>query len=119
MRVYYTVSRLLGILTLIAATGCATKVQTLYQWQGYQDNVDAYFRGDKSSPSEQIQKMEEDLQKILADGAAVPPGYYAHLGLLYAQQDRLDDFAEKIQAEKEQFPESDGYMNFLLKGLKK
>lgn len=99
--------------------GCATKPTTLYQWQGYQANVDAYFRGDKLSPDAQTQLMEEDLQKIRASGGAVPPGYYAHLGLLYGQQGKLDQFAQQMRAEKKQYPESETFMDFLLRNFKK
>lgn len=99
--------------------GCATQQPSLYQWQGYQGNVDAYFRTDKLSTDAQIQRMEEDLQKIKASGGEVPPGYYAHLGLLYGQQGKLDQFAVQVQAEKKQFPESDTFMDFLLRNFKK
>jgi len=116
----YLASRLLGVLVLAASVGgCATKQLTLYEWQGYQGNVDAYFRGDKASPAEQAQRMEADLQKILVNGGVVPPGYYAHLGLLYGQQGRLDQFAEEMQAEKKLYPESGQYMDFLLRNFKK
>lgn len=99
--------------------GCATQQQSLYQWQGYQGNVDAYFRTDKLSTDAQTQRMEEDLQKIKASGGVVPPGYYAHLGLLYGQQGKLDQFAAQVQAEKTQFPESETFMDFLLRNFKK
>jgi hypothetical protein len=116
----HTKSRLIGCLLLsLLVGGCATKPTALYQWQGYQNNVDAYFRADKLSPDAQAQQMETDLQKINANGGAVPPGYYAHMGLLYGQQGRLDQFAEKIRAEKQQYPESETFMDFLLRNFKK
>jgi hypothetical protein len=99
--------------------GCATKPNSLYQWEGYQSNVDAHFRADKLSPEVQTQLMEVDLQKIRASGKAVPPGYQAHLGLLYGQQGNLDKFAQQMQAEKQQFPESETFMDFLLRNFKK
>jgi hypothetical protein len=109
-----------GVLVLSAVlTGCASKQTSLYQWQGYQGNVDAYFRGDKLSPDAQAQLMEADLQKIQASGGAVPPGYYAHLGLLYGKQGKLDQFAQHMQAEKKQYPESETFMDFLLRNFKK
>ena len=113
--------RVAALALLCAAFGgCATKPTTLYQWQGYQSNVDAYFRGgDKLSPDAQVQHMEEDLQKIKASGGAVPPGYYAHMALLYGQQGHLDQFAQNVQAEKKQFPESEKFMDFLLRNFKK
>lgn len=107
------------LVVCVGLGGCATKQTSLYQWQGYQGNVDAYFRTDKSSSVEQIQGMEEDLKKIKANGGAVPPGYYAHLGLLYGQQGNLDRFAENVQSEKQQFSEAEPFMNFLLRNFKK
>ncbi|MCX7238898.1 MAG: DUF4810 domain-containing protein [Burkholderiales bacterium] len=114
--------RLIAAVTLAACaglSGCANRPTTLYQWQGYQTNVDAYFRSDKLSPDAQTQVMEEDLKKIKASGGAVPPGYYAHLGLLYGQQGNLDRFAEHVQAEKRQYAESETFMDFLLRNFKK
>jgi hypothetical protein len=108
------------LLACAALGGCATKPPvSLYQWQGYQSNVDAYFRTDKLSPDAQTQHMEEDLQKIKAGGGAVPPGYHAHLGLLYGKQGKLDQFAEQMQIEKKQFPESETFVDFLLRNFKK
>lgn len=107
------------LLVCAALGGCAsTASNSLYQWQGYQKNVDAYFRADKASSDEQTQRMEEDLQKILSSGGAVPPGYYAHLGLLYGKQGKLDEFAQQMQAEKKQYPESETFMDFLLRNFK-
>lgn len=99
--------------------GCANRPPTLYQWENYQGNVDTYMRGDKASLQEQIQQMETDMQKIRSTGGALPPGYQAHLALLYGQQGRIDQFAEQVSAEKKQFPESETFMNFLLRNFKK
>lgn len=112
--------RVVGVLLLSALLGaCATKPVSIYQWERYQGNVDAHFRGDKLSPDAQAQLMEADLQKIRADGGTLPPGFQAHLGLLYGQQGRLDQFAQQMQAEKKQFPESETFMDFLLRNFKK
>lgn len=103
----------------LALSGCATKPTTLYQWQAYQANVDQYFRGDGQSLDAQVQSMETDLQKIRASGAAVPPGYHAHLGLLYGKQGKPDQFMAQMQTEKKLFPESETYVDFLLRNFKK
>ena len=63
--------------------------------------------------------MEEDLKKIKAGGGVVPPGFNAHLGLLYGKQGRLDKFAQQVSAEKKQYPESVAFMDFLLRNFKK
>jgi hypothetical protein len=115
-----SIFRVVGVLVLSAAfAGCATKPTSLYQWERYQGNVDSHFRGDKLSPDAQTQLMEEDLKKIKAGGGVVPPGFQAHLGLLYGQQGRLDQFAQQMQAERKQFPESETFMDFLLRNFKK
>lgn len=108
-------------LLIVCATfvGCANKPTTLYQWESYQNNINEHFRSNKLSPDAQIQLMESDLQKILANGKAIPPGYQAHLGLLYGQQGNLDKFAQQVQAERKQFPESETFMDFLLRNFKK
>lgn len=114
--------RAVGFLLITGVLGgCANtnRPPALYQWQGYQSNVDAYFRADKVSLDTQTQLMEEDLKKIQGGGGAVPPGYYAHLGLLYGQQGKLDQFAQQMQAEKKQYPESETFMDFLLRNFKK
>lgn len=104
---------------LLALSGCASKPSTLYQWQGYQANVDRHFRADSASLDAQVQSMQSDLQKIQAQGAAVPPGYHAHLGLLYGQQGNMEGFVAQMQMEKKLFPESQTYVDFLLRNLKK
>lgn len=112
--------RIAAILIACTALGaCATKPTSLYQWEGYPGLVDAYFRADTLSPDAQTQKMQEGLQKIQAAGGVAPPGYHAHLGLLYGQQGRLDQFAAQIQTEKTQYPESAPFMDFLLRNFKK
>ena len=63
--------------------------------------------------------MEQDLQKIRASGLAVPPGYHAHLGLLYGEQGDVDKFAQQVALEKSKFPESETFMDFLMRKFKK
>jgi hypothetical protein len=114
---FYRATGLLAV--TLALGGCATKPTSLYQWEGYQGNVNSHLRGDKLGPEAQTQLMEEDLKKIRANGGKVPPGYQAHLGLLYGQQGNMDQFALQMQAEKQQFPESETFMDFLLRNFKK
>lgn len=114
---YLTVTQVIAV--CLALGGCATKPTTLYEWDRYQSNIYAYLRPDKVTPDMQMLQMEEDLAKIKANGAAVPPGYYAQLGLLYGEQGKLDQFVTHMQMEKKQFPESETFMDFLLRKFKK
>jgi len=112
-------SRPLLALTLAASTllaGCAAP-KTLYQWEGYEPQVYEYFKGEEPKEA-QAEALERDLQKIRSTGKAVPPGYHAHLGLLYLSMGKDDQMVQQFNTEKTLFPESGMYMDFLLKNAK-
>lgn len=95
--------------------GCAgSSTPPLYQWNGYQPQVYEYFKGQKS-PQEQIDALEKALQEIRAKGRTPPPGFHAHLGMLYASVGNEQQAEQELQAEKQLFPESTAYMDFLMK----
>jgi hypothetical protein len=98
-----------------ALAGCATNsTPPLYQWTGYEPQVYEYFKG-TSAPQAQIQALENALEKIRAKGEVPPPGFYAHLGMLYASTEKYQQAEEAFAAEKQLFPESSTYMDFMLK----
>ena len=110
---------LVVLATVLALSGCANKAPpTLYGWNGYEKNLDTYFRNDHASLDTQAKRMEDDLQKMRTAGQATPPGYQAHLGLLYGKQGDLVRFQQHLQAEKTQFPESETFVDFLLRKFK-
>jgi|GEM_PF-168677 len=100
-------------------TGCVNAPTTLYQWEGYQPQLYEYFKDQGKGPEAQIGTLEEGLQKIRATGKSPPPGYHAHLGLLYSQIGKEDQVVQEFQTEKGLYPESTVYMDFLLKKLVK
>jgi hypothetical protein len=95
--------------------GCATpKTPPLYQWDGYQPQVYEYFKG-QTGPQQQIDALEQALQRIRAKGNRPPPGFQAHLGVLYASVGNDTQAEQAFEAEKQSCPESTAYMDFLLK----
>jgi len=106
---------LVAACSLLAA--CAQAPKTLYQWEGYQPQVYEHFKG--QSPQQQITELEKGLERIAAKGNVPPPGYRAHLGMLYAETGRDDLALQQLQAEKAAFPESAAYIDFLLKKYQK
>ncbi|WP_348533510.1 DUF4810 domain-containing protein [Herbaspirillum sp. 3R11] len=106
-------------LSLLILTGCATRQQPIYGWGNYQQQVYEYFKADTKSNEEQIAALEESIQKNRSKGAPLPPGYHAHLGMLYANAGKPDMVVQEFETEKALFPESAPYMNFLLAKLKK
>ena len=96
--------------------GCQTAPKPLYQWESYQPQVYEYFKGEPKEA--QAEALERDLQKINAKGNTPPPGYHAHLGLLYLSMGKDDQMVQQLRTEKALFPESGPYMDFLLKNAK-
>lgn len=97
--------------------GCQNAPKTMYQWDAYQPQVYQHFKGE--SPDQQIAILEKDLQIMNAKGTLPPPGYHAHLGLLYSIAGKGDLVARQFEDEKRLFPESSTYMDFLLNKIKK
>ncbi len=109
------ITRILPLLAVMLATGCATQQKALYQWGGYENQIYAmYADSGKSSPQEQIANLERDLEKARAANRPLPPGFQAHLGYLYYQTGRLDQAIAAFETEKLLFPESRPYMDRLI-----
>jgi hypothetical protein len=101
-----------------ALVGCAQPVKPLYHWEGFQRQMYEHFKGDGSSPGEQLLVLEAQAQKAAANGAALPPGFRAHLAIVYLKLGRDDEARRQLEGEKAAFPESAAYMDFLLKNAK-
>jgi hypothetical protein len=97
-------------------SGCVATPPQLYHWGPYQDELYARFKT-KSSPEQQILEMEKSLSS--AGNKTAAPGYHAHLGLLYGEVGRIDDMRTQLTLEKQLFPESAQFMDFLLSKAEK
>ncbi len=110
--------RLLACLAALCLLhGCATPQKPLYAWGSYQSQVHAHLKS-QSSPEQQILDIEQELAEAAAEAAAVPPGLYAHLGLIYLQTGKQEQAVQAWTREKELFPESGVFIDYLLKNLK-
>lgn len=98
--------------------GCAPAAPArLYHWEGFQDQLYEYFKSDRSGPEEQLRILDAQAQKARARGAALPPGFRAHLAMIYLRLGRDGEARQELEAEKANFPESGQYMDFLLKRM--
>ena len=102
----------------LSLAGCATGPKPIYQWGSYQAQVYEHFKG-KTAPEEQIKALEGDLQKMQAKAAKAPPGFHAHLGMLYASAGQPEQARKSLNTEKTLFPEGTTYVDFLLAKLNK
>lgn len=99
---------------VLLMAGCAQPPKTMYHWEGFQPQVYEHFKGDGSGPSEQLRVLEAEVQKAAGSNQALPPGFRAHLAMIYLRLGRDDEARLQLEAEKAAFPESAQYMDFLL-----
>ena len=97
--------------SLMLLSGCATRQQPLYSWGNYEDQLYDYFKGEP--PEKQIMAMESEMNEAEARGEKLPPGFYAHLGLLYDHAGKSDDARKMLDMEKQNFPESAHFIDNL------
>lgn len=98
-------------LCFLMIIGCTTK-QSNYYWGNYESQLYSRFTN-STSPQRQIEEMEKILQTNPGQ-KPVPPGFHAHLGLLYGDAGRTTEMREQFAIEKQLFPESSTFMDFLL-----
>ncbi|CZE47292.1 DUF4810 domain-containing protein [Campylobacter geochelonis] len=93
--------------------GCASAPKQIYHWDAsYASSVYEYLN-EEGDVNEQIANLENLAQKAYQKGAKVPPGLYAHLGLLYSNLGERAKAVANFDKEIALFPESRNYMEFL------
>lgn len=106
-----------ALLSSALLSGCAgNQTPPLYHWEGYQQQVYEHFKHE-TGPQEQIAALEASLQKARATDRSPPPGFHAHLGMLYAEAGKADQVRQQFETEKALFPESAAYMDFLMRNV--
>jgi hypothetical protein len=110
----------LSLSAALLSSGCTFGgPKQLYSWGVYQKTVYEYMRADGDVPIEtQIQQLETMASEAQAKDEALPPGYRAHLGLLYARQGDTHRLQSGLEQEKQAFPESTTFADFLLRTFK-
>ncbi|CAM3567211.1 DUF4810 domain-containing protein [Bordetella sputigena] len=114
------VPRLFALFAIVGGlTACAPQQKPLYSWQAYEPQVYAYLKDDGADYATQVQALENNIQTARANNQALPPGFHAHLGMLYLKMGNGDKAAEQLQSEKQEFPESAPFMDFLMRNAGK
>lgn len=99
---------------LLAA--CASQPQSLYHWGKYTENVYDYFKTEQGDGSGKgVGAMEKYLDEAAAKNQKAAPGAHAHLGMLYLHEGNQVNAEAQFAREKQLFPESGKYIDFLLK----
>src|SRR5256885_445407 len=85
-RPVHSATALAALAICATLAGCAAPRQPLYAWNDYQPQVYQYLKDDGSTGAEdQLLKLEEARLKVQAEGKALPPGYRAHMAMLYSR----------------------------------
>lgn len=97
--------------------GCSGSKQTYY-WDEYEVVIYQYHQNDVVSFESQASNMEKILEKARSKNKPVPPGFHAHLGLLYSNLGQSDKAVAQFETEKTLFVESVTFMDFLINQTK-
>lgn len=108
-------SRLFVACLSVGLLAACAQPKSLYSWQSYQPMVYVYLQEEGEDYAVQIQTLEENVQSARATDQALPPGFRAHLGMLYLKTGDGTKAVEQWQGEKQAFPESAPFMDFLLR----
>ncbi|EHK67649.1 DUF4810 domain-containing protein [Achromobacter arsenitoxydans] len=100
-------------------SACVQQPKSMYSWQSYQGSVYAYLKDDGADYATQTLALEKNIETARASNTELPPGFRAHLGMLYMKMGNGDKGAEQMLGEKEAFPESAPFMDFLLRNAGK
>ena len=103
---------------LLAVSGCKTTTEPLYYYGQYNNAVYSYFKAEDVTVEQQITTLEEVIQTASAKNKAIAPGIHAHLGMLYFETGNSSLGIKHFEQEKALFPESEQYIDFLLKSAK-
>ncbi len=100
--------------------GCVTAPPTIYNWGSYEQVVYASYHSPQDAPPErQVETMEKDYQVARSTGKPVPPGWHAHLAVLYYHLGKADQAQQELLTEKANFPESGVFVDRLMANMKK
>lgn len=109
----------LGLLALMLV-GCAGSSSDIYHWGRYENAIyEMYLEPGKTSLTDEILRLEEEIEKADASGKAVPPGFHAHLAYLYVSNGNYATGMTHFKIEKEKFPESAVFIDGILERMKK
>ncbi len=107
---------LLPLLAITLVTGCSGHGQrSLYYWGNYEAVLlDSYINPGEAPDEVQIEKLTATIETAKKREHQVPPGLYAHLGMLYLRQGHTGSGVAALKEEKALYPESAVFIDGLL-----
>ena len=94
------------IFALSVFSGCTTNTD-IYYWGNYEQLVyEMYAEPGDSDPMAQVETLTTDIELAEIEGKPVPPGVYAHLGMMHALAGNREEAMGAFNVEKKLYPES-------------
>lgn len=103
---------LLAALPVMTLCACAGR-PALYDWGAYQPAVYNYLKQEETDYARDVAALETNMHRNRPPGQQLPPGFHAHLGMLYLKMGQSDQGMEQFVQEKRAFPEAAPFMDFL------
>ena len=104
----------LGILSAVVLTGCGSSI---YRWSGYEGSIAGFYdHRDDDITAGHVKSLSSQVEKSQRAGR-VPPGMLAHLAYFYYLNGDTTTAAQYLRAEKETFPESAHFVDFILREI--
>lgn len=115
MRSFKVIVLIAGFTVLQA---CET-VGPLYYWGNYESLIyQMYLTPGKAPPQVQIERLTQDIQRAEGRGLRIPPGLYAHLGMMYAMEGSVAQAEEAFAEEVKRYPESEVFIQGMMTRVK-
>ncbi len=101
-------------LAAVLLTGCQSSI---YRWSGYERSIATFYaHPDHDNMARQVKSLSVQADKSRRAGR-VPPGMLAHLAYFHYLKGDTTTAAEYLRAEKEAFPESAHFVDFILRQI--
>ena len=99
-------------------TGCASADYIYYHDSSYTESMYMFLKDDPDY-QEQLELMDTYFEKAESSGKKVAPGAYAHYAILKSKIGAEGETLKYLEKEKEAFPDSVHYIDFLIETSKK
>ena len=100
---------------ILLSAGCAGPSRPSFRWPVYEDGIVRLGEGGgQADPAEEARILSEEVERASGEGAVVPPGVRAHLGWLYLRSGNGAGARQMLAAEREAYPESGVFVDWLL-----
>ncbi|AQT61957.1 MULTISPECIES: DUF4810 domain-containing protein [Cellvibrio] len=110
---------IVSLVLALCLTGCVNN-QTTYHWGNYEQVVyDMYKNPGEATADQQLTKLRQDVEIAASKGKPVPPGVFAHMGMLYASMGNSEQAKLSLNEELAHYPESAIFVDGLLTRLEK